>query len=67
MLELVMAESVGQIGGTAAGALPIIDAIINATHRRGTTSPASSCVKRPKLMARSSNSKAHAESGERSA
>jgi orotate phosphoribosyltransferase len=35
MLDLVMAEGVAQIGGMAAGALPVTDAIINAAHRRG--------------------------------
>src|ERR1700681_2385036 len=35
MLDLVMAEGVTQIGGMAAGALPVTDAIINAAHRRG--------------------------------
>jgi orotate phosphoribosyltransferase len=35
MLDLVVAERVGQIGGMAAGALPVTDAIINAAHRRG--------------------------------
>lgn len=35
MLDLVMAEGVGQIGGMAAGALPVTDSIINAAHRRG--------------------------------
>lgn len=35
MLDLVMAEGIAQIGGMAAGALPVTDAIINAAHRRG--------------------------------
>jgi orotate phosphoribosyltransferase len=35
MLELVMADGVAQIGGMAAGALPVTDAIISAAHRRG--------------------------------
>jgi orotate phosphoribosyltransferase len=35
MLALVMAEGVTQIGGMAAGALPVTDAIISAAHRRG--------------------------------
>src|ERR1700686_738894 len=35
MLELVMAEGVGQIGGMAAGALPVTDAIVNAAFERG--------------------------------
>ena len=35
MLELVAAEHVQQIGGMAAGALPVTDAIIAAAHRHG--------------------------------
>jgi orotate phosphoribosyltransferase len=35
MLELVVAEGVAQIGGMAAGALPVTDAIINAAWRHG--------------------------------
>src|ERR1700721_2513946 len=35
MLELVMAEGIGQIGGMAAGALPVTDAIVNAAFDRG--------------------------------
>lgn len=34
MLELVIAAGVGQIGGMAAGALPVTDAIIAAAHRQ---------------------------------
>jgi orotate phosphoribosyltransferase len=34
MLELVMAEGIGQIGGMAAGALPVTDAIVNAAFAR---------------------------------
>jgi orotate phosphoribosyltransferase len=53
MLELVMAENVGQSGGMAAGALLVINAIINAAHRRGT--------------AGNSNSKAYSERSARPA
>ena len=35
MLELVAAEGIRQIGGMAAGALPVTDAIINAAYRHG--------------------------------
>jgi orotate phosphoribosyltransferase len=35
MLELVMAEGISQIGGMAAGALPVTDAIVNASFARG--------------------------------
>jgi len=35
MLELVMAEGIAQIGGMAAGALPVTDAIVNAAFARG--------------------------------
>jgi len=35
MLDLVMSEGIAQIGGMAAGALPVTDAIINAAHRCG--------------------------------
>lgn len=35
MLELVLAAQVQQIGGMAAGALPVTDAIIAAAHRHG--------------------------------
>jgi orotate phosphoribosyltransferase len=35
MLELVTAEGIEQIGGMAAGALPVTDALIAAAHRRG--------------------------------
>src|ERR1700681_1271838 len=35
MLELVMAEGIEQIGGMAAGALPVTDAIVNAAFARG--------------------------------
>lgn len=35
MLELVRAEGIEQIGGMAAGALPVTDAIIAAAHRHG--------------------------------
>lgn len=35
MLELVVAEGIEQIGGMAAGALPVTDAIIAAAHRHG--------------------------------
>jgi orotate phosphoribosyltransferase len=35
MLELVIAEAVAQIGGMAAGALPVTDAIVNAAFERG--------------------------------
>jgi orotate phosphoribosyltransferase len=34
MIEIVMAEGIGQIGGMAAGALPVTDAIIQAAFRR---------------------------------
>ena len=33
MLELVLAEGIEQIGGMAAGALPVTDALIAAAHR----------------------------------
>jgi orotate phosphoribosyltransferase len=35
MLDLVIAEGLGQIGGMAAGALPVTDAIVNAAFARG--------------------------------
>jgi len=35
MLELVMAEGIGQIGGMAVGALPVTDAIVHAAFDRG--------------------------------
>lgn len=35
MLELVRAEGIEQIGGMAAGALPVTDALIAAAHRNG--------------------------------
>lgn len=35
VLELVLAAGVGQIGGMAAGALPVTDAVIAAAHRHG--------------------------------
>jgi orotate phosphoribosyltransferase len=35
MLELVMAEGIAQIGGMAAGALPVTDAIVNAAFTSG--------------------------------
>lgn len=35
MLELVVAEGVAQVGGMAAGALPLTDGIIAAAHRHG--------------------------------
>jgi orotate phosphoribosyltransferase len=35
MLELVMTEKIAQIGGMAAGALPVTDAIVNAAFARG--------------------------------
>lgn len=35
MLELVIAEGIAQIGGMAAGALPVTDAIVNAAFVRG--------------------------------
>src|SRR5215469_865349 len=35
MLDLVLAEGVEQIGGMAAGALPVTDALIAAAHNRG--------------------------------
>jgi orotate phosphoribosyltransferase len=35
MLELVLAEGVEQIGGMAAGALPVTDALIAAAHNHG--------------------------------
>ena len=35
MLELVLAEGIEQIGGMAAGALPVTDALIAAAHNHG--------------------------------
>ncbi len=35
MLDLVVAQGIAQLGGMAAGALPITDAVIGAAYRRG--------------------------------
>ena len=46
MLELVLAEGIEQIGGMAAGALPVTDALIVAAHIMAPTCAASSCARR---------------------